>query len=101
MIYVQLNITSKKEEPLLSRTMVNASLEFEKSTPSYPEVATLLASHLKTDEKLVAIKHIYNSFGAKKAEVIAYAYADESKKQLIEPKIKEKKEKKAKEAKKE
>ena len=54
-----------------------------------------LASSLKSDEKLIAIRHIYNSFGAKKAEVIAYLYNDEAKKQLIEPKLKEKKEKAA------
>ena len=100
MISVQLNVISKKDEPLLSRTMVKANLEFDKSTPSYPEVMTLLATNLKTDEKLIAIRHIYNSFGGKNAEVTAYVYSDEAKKHSIEPKIKEKKEKKAKEAKK-
>ena len=96
---MQINVTNKKEEPLLSRTIVKANLEFEKATPSYPEVTALLASHLKADEKLVAIRHIYNSFGAKKAEVIAYVYSDEAKRQFIEPKIKEKKDKKSKEKK--
>jgi len=99
-IYLELKIVNIKDEPLLSRKLVSAYVEFEKSTPSYAEVASSLSSSLKTDEKLVAIKHVYNSFGAKKAEVIAYVYADEGKKQLIEPKPKEKKEKKAKEAKK-
>ena len=98
---MQINVTNKKEEPLLSRTMVKATLEFEKATPSYQEVSAFLATHLKTDEKLIAIRHIYTLFGSKKAEVIAYAYSDENKKQFAEPKIKEKKEKKAKEAKKE
>ena len=97
---MQISVTSKKEEPLLSRTQVNATLEFEKATPSYPEVTSLLATHLKADEKLIAIRHVYNSFGQKKAEVIAYVYSDESKKQLIEPKLNVKKEKKAKAAKK-
>ena len=92
---VQLNITEKKEEPLLSRTMLKATIEFESSTPSYAEVASLLATSLKADEKLLAIRHIYNSFGARKADVIAYVYKDEAKKQLIEPKKKEKKEAKA------
>ena len=96
---MQINVTNKKEEPLLSRTIVKANLEFEKATPSYPEVTALLAGHLKSDEKLVAIRHIYNSFGAKKAEVIAYVYSDEAKRQFIEPKIKEKKDKKSKEKK--
>ncbi|MBS3101666.1 hypothetical protein J4204_06070 [Candidatus Woesearchaeota archaeon] len=98
---MQLNVTSKKEEPLLSRTMVKATLDFEKATPSYNEVTSLLATQLKTDEKLIAIRHVYNSFGARKADVTAYIYNDEAKKQLIEPNLKEKKDKKAKAAKKE
>jgi len=97
---MQVNVTNKKEEPLLSRTKVTATVEFEKATPSYPEIAALLAHYLKTDEKMIAIRHIYTSFGSKKAEIIAYLYTDENKKQFIEPKIKEKKEKKAKQAKK-
>lgn len=95
-----MNITNKKEEPLLSRAMLTATLEFEKATPSYQEATKLLAAQLKTDEKLVAIRHIYNVFGNKKAEIMAYVYSDESKKQLIEPKVRENKGKKAKEEKK-
>jgi len=86
----------KKEEPLLSRTMLKVEISFDKATPSYQEVTASLATHAKADEKLIAIKHIYTLFGSKKAEVTAYLYADEAKKQLIEPKVKAKKEKKAK-----
>ena len=100
MISLELKIINIKEEPLLSRKLVKANIEFEKSTPSYQEVTSSLSSSLKTDEKLIAIRHIYNLFGAKKADVIAYVYIDENKKQFIEPKLKEKKEKKAKAAKK-
>ena len=97
---MELKIIGIKDEPLLSRKLVRAQAEFEKSTPSYAEVASSLSSSLKTDEKLIAIRHIYNSFGARKADIVAYIYGDEAKKQLIEPKLKEKKDKKAKEAKK-
>ena len=100
MISLQVDIIEKKEEPLLSRTMVRASIDFEKSTPSYAETASLLASGLKADEKLISIRHIYTYFGNKKAQIIAYLYSDESKKQAVEPKIKEKKDKKAAKAKK-
>ena len=95
MIHLQIEIAEKREEPLLSRTMIKANIDFEKSTPSYAETTSLLASSLKTDEKLIVIRHIYTSFGDKKAQIIAYLYADESKKQMIEPKLKEKKDKKA------
>ena len=76
--------------------MVNATVEFENATPSYKDVSALLAAHLKVDEKLIAIRHVYNTFGAKKAQVTAYIYTDEAKRQFIEPKLKEKKEKKSK-----
>ena len=91
MIIVQLNVTNKNHEPLLSRTMVTASLEFDKATPTYAEITASLASHLKSDEKLVAIRRVHNHFGSKTADVLAYVYSDEAKKQLIEPKIKVKK----------
>ena len=96
-----MNIVEKKSEPLLSRTMVKANVAFEKTTPTYQEVTSLITQQLKTDEKLVAIRHIYTAFGSRKANVIAYVYSDWSKKQFVEPKLKEKKDKKAKEAKKE
>lgn len=98
MISLELKIIDVKDEPLLSRKLVKVQIEFEKSTPSYADVMSSLSSNLKTDEKLVAIRHIYTAFGDKKADVTAYIYADEQKKQFIEPKIKEKK---AKEKKKE
>ena len=97
---MQITVTNKKEEPLLSRTMVTADMEFDNATPPYAEVAASLAMQLKADGKLVVIRHVYNSFGARKAQVIAYLYSDEAKKHLIEPKPKEKKDKKAAEAKK-
>ena len=88
---MEINIKSKKDESLLSRTIIEATAEFEKATPSYPEVTALLATQLKLDEKLIAIRHIYNLFGNKRAKVIAYVYSDETKKTFIEPKIKDKK----------
>ncbi len=95
MISLQISIVEKKEEPLLSRIMIKANIDFEKSTPSYTETTSLLASNLKSDEKLIVIRHIHTYFGDKKAQVIAYLYADEIRKQAVEPKVKEKKDKKA------
>ena len=88
---MNLTINNKHEEPLLSRTKVEATIVFENATPSYKELTTSLASHLKSDEKLIAIRHVYTSFGNKQAKVHAYVYADEAKRQFVEPKLKEKK----------
>ena len=100
MISLELKIIDVKDEPLLSRKLIKASIGFEKSTPSYAEVTSSLSSNLKSDEKLIVIRHVYNHFGAKNADVIAYLYSDENKKNFMEPKIKVKKEKAAKKAKK-
>lgn len=97
---MQLTTINTKEEPLLSRTMLKAVLDFEKATPSYPEIVSLIAAHLKKDDKLIAIRHVHSYFGSKKADVTAYVYSDESRKQFIEPKVKAKKEKKEGEVKK-
>lgn len=91
---MQIKIIERKQEPLLSREMVRADIDFDKATPNYGEITSLVATSLKADEKLVAIRHVYTAFGNRKAEVTAYVYKDAEKKQSIEPKLKEKKVKK-------
>ncbi len=88
---MDVNVVDKKEEKMLSRMQVTANLSFEKATPNYAEVTAALATKIKADEKLIAIRHVYTNFGAKSAKVIAYLYDDEAKKTFFEPKVKEKK----------
>lgn len=93
---MEINIENKKEEPLLSRAMVEATISFQGATPSYAEIAKKLASSLKVEENTIAIRHVYTQFGLKKANVIAMSYKDEKSKISIEPKAKKKREKKEK-----
>ena len=88
---MELKILDKKQEPLLSRTKITASVSFDTATPSYNDLMPQIVSAAKTQENLVAIRTVKNSFGARKAEITAYAYNDENSKALIEPKVKEKK----------
>ena len=88
---MQLNVTSKTDEALMGRTYVKATVEFDASTPSYKDLSTAIAHNLKADEKLVVIRHVYTSFGSKKADISAYLYKDEAKKKFMEPKVKVKK----------
>lgn len=88
---MDLKILDKKHEPLLSRTKITASVSFDTATPSYKDLAPQLASAAKTQENLVVIRSMKNYFGARKADVTAYAYNDEDSRKLIEPKVKEKK----------
>lgn len=74
---MELKIINKKEDPLLSRIIVESEITFESATPSRAEIKTKLAKDLGKDEKLVVIKGIYNSYGLKKAKNIAYVYENE------------------------
>ena len=84
-------VTIKKteEKPLLARKEVDAHVVFEgKATPSNAEVAKAIASELKTDEKLVVVKHIYTAYGSSEAEIEAYVYNTDEDLKKIEPKKK-------------
>ena len=90
---MDLKITEKKEEPLLSRTRITAEISFDAVTPSNKDVKAKIASALKANENIVVIKNIKVLFGKKEAKVIGYQYEDEKKLKLIEPKVKVKKKK--------
>ena len=74
---MELKIISKKEEPLLSRTKVEAEVVFEKATPSREEIKSKMATDLGKDGKLIVVKGIYTIRGLKKAKNISYVYENE------------------------
>ena len=79
-------------QPLLGRKRVTMHIDFEKATPQYGEVRKKVAADLKVAEDVLAIQHVYGTFGQRKAKVVVNVY--DSKEQLakIEPKPKAKKE---------
>ncbi len=74
---MNLTITEKTNNPLLSRTEVQANIIFEGSTPKRVQVQKALAKSLKADEKMVIVQTIHTSFGEPKAHIVAHAYSDE------------------------
>ena len=88
---MDLKILSRKEEPLLSRTRVEAEVSFDKATPSKSEIRNALAKSLGKDEKLIVVKGLYSGYGVRKAKNVSYAYENEEIMKSIEPKPKENK----------
>lgn len=72
---VTMNITSKKENPLLGRTEVEGTIEFKGATPSKAQVTEEIAQQLHQDPAVVAVKHIYTQFGHLQAKFTARVYA--------------------------
>lgn len=87
---MELKIIDKKEEPLLSRTRVEAEITFEKTTPSREEIKSRLVKDLGKDEKLIVVKGIYTYLGSKKAKNLSYVYENEESLKRIEPRVKKK-----------
>ncbi|MEM3154244.1 MAG: hypothetical protein QW165_01615 [Candidatus Woesearchaeota archaeon] len=81
----------KKENPLLKRQEITGEITFQGATPSNKQLQEELGKKLGVAPELVAIRHIYGSFGGGKASFEAVAYASKEQFDKIEPKKKEKK----------
>ena len=92
---MELKIIERKENPLLLRTEVKGTLSFTGPTPSFDMLKKTLSQDLKTGEDLIAVKEIYTKFGFPQADFRVNIYKTKEQLELIEPKKKERKEKKA------
>lgn len=89
---MELKITNKQDNPLLSRYKIEAEATFFKeATPKEEEVRKRIAAAEKADEKLVVVRKIHTLFGEGKANVLAFVYNSEEKLKRVEPRKKEKK----------
>ncbi len=86
---MQLDITDKKEQKLLSRVEVKGIVRFDSgATPSNDNVKEAIAKSVGKDMKLVVVKNIYTHYGASSADVNAYVYDNEAKLKELEEKHK-------------
>jgi small subunit ribosomal protein S24e len=81
---MKITIQEKKENPLLNRTELKGSIEFNDVTPSNVKLAESLAKETKKDINLVVVKSIYTNFGQKLADFEAIVYDNKEAKDKIE-----------------
>ena len=84
----------KKENALLQRTHVTATIHFTGATPSNADVSKALAEKLGVSQDLIVMRRISVFFGKNNGLVTADTYQNPEAKVRFEPKVKEKKEKK-------
>lgn len=82
---MNINIESKKENALLSRTEIKADLTYEGVTPSRIELKKKITAILGAKEELVVIKKIEVAYGFQKAVVTAYVYKTKQELDKLEP----------------
>ncbi len=75
MIVLDIKITEKKAQVLLSRTKVHGIVGFEAATPSRPDLKKKVAEALKVAEQNVSVTLIDTAFGEKKAKFEAHVYS--------------------------
>ncbi len=88
---MEIKITHRKENQLLSRTEINGTINFTGATPNFDALKKDLAEVLRASEETIVVKEIYTKFGFPKADFRAFAYQTKEKLEFIEPKKKEKK----------
>lgn len=93
---MKLTVKKKESNLLLSREEIEAIINVSDATPSFAEVKKELSSKIGKPEELTVIKSIYQQFGSDEAKVSAFVYDSKENLDKIEPKLKVKKEKKAK-----
>ena len=81
---MKITIQEKKENPLLNRTEVKGSIEFDDITPSNVKLAESLAKETKKDINLIVVKSIYTNFGQKLADFEAIIYDNKEARDKIE-----------------
>ena len=88
------SVTKQRDNSLLGRQEVEVLVQFHGATVSNDAARKEVAQAMNADEKLVAVKSIYTTFGKQEAAVHAFVYADEKTRELLE--VRKKKPKKAK-----
>ena len=71
---MKINLLKERDSKLLNRKRLTYEAFFPGKTPSKEEIKGHLAKHLKTDQDLVSVLHIYQRFGSGKAKIIVHVY---------------------------
>ena len=72
---MELEIQKQTEAPLLNRQRVSVMVSYDGgATPSILQFKDLVASKLKVNKDLIAVRHVYQSYGLTKAKVIVHVY---------------------------
>ena len=71
---MEMKISNKVAQPLLSRTELVGTISFDAATPSRSDVRKKLAESLKSDESLIMVRDIATAFGSKSANITAHVY---------------------------
>lgn len=75
---METKIENKTEQPLLARTVLEATINFDAATPSRADVRKKIAEAAKADESLVQVDIIKTEFGQRMAKVTAHVYRNKA-----------------------
>ena len=79
-----MEILKQRDYPLLKRKRVSCMCDFTGPTPSIIQFKESLASKLKVNKDLIAIRHVYQRFGKTRAKVLAHIYETKEYKESLE-----------------
>jgi ribosomal protein S24E len=93
---MELKITERQEQPLLSREYIEAEIEFKGAIPSRKQIMEALAQEASISQDSLAVIKIDSIFGDGKIWITAYSYKSkevlesvESKRKLVRTALRE------------
>jgi small subunit ribosomal protein S24e len=83
---MNVEILSSKENQLLSRKEVEATVSFDAATPKRAELKQAIGGKIAANPDFMVVRKVTSGFGSKSVKVIAYVYSSKESLMSIEPK---------------
>ena len=83
---MNVEILSSKENQLLGRKEVEASVLFDAATPKRAELKQAISGKIAANPDLMVIRKVASNFGARSVKVLSYVYSSKEALMSVEPK---------------
>jgi small subunit ribosomal protein S24e len=83
---MNVDILSSKDNPLLSRKEIEATVTFDAATPKRTDLKQAIGGKIAANPDLMVVRRVSASFGTRSVKVLAYVYSSKESLMGIEPK---------------
>jgi small subunit ribosomal protein S24e len=83
---MNVEILSSKDNQLLGRKEVEATVSFDSATPKRAELKQAIGGKIAANPDLMVVRRVTSSFGARSVKVLAYVYSSKESLMGVEPK---------------
>jgi ribosomal protein S24E len=83
---MNVEILSSKENQIMGRKEVEATVSFDSATPKRAELKSAIGGKIAANPDLMVVRSVKPSFGMKSVKVLSYVYSSKESLMSVEPK---------------